>query len=64
MLEEEIQEEEACLSLPFALVMLVSFAAVAIGHLEPSRSNNLERAAEFDVTENANFAFVHPFGQN
>eukprot|EP00931_Biecheleriopsis_adriatica_P013070 TRINITY_DN11438_c0_g1_i1.p1 TRINITY_DN11438_c0_g1~~TRINITY_DN11438_c0_g1_i1.p1 ORF type:complete len:876 (-),score=181.08 TRINITY_DN11438_c0_g1_i1:39-2666(-) len=58
----ELDQENACLELPFTLVLLLSFAILALLHLKQENTFVVEKAWKFDIQENANFAWSHNFG--
>jgi len=58
----ELENEQACLELPFTIILLLSFSALAYLHLKQASVFNVEGAVEFDIMENANFAWSHNFG--
>eukprot|EP00928_Gymnodinium_smaydae_P027016 TRINITY_DN21032_c0_g1_i1.p1 TRINITY_DN21032_c0_g1~~TRINITY_DN21032_c0_g1_i1.p1 ORF type:complete len:823 (-),score=163.62 TRINITY_DN21032_c0_g1_i1:94-2562(-) len=61
-IKAELDAEEACLELPFTLMLLVSFAMLALMHLKQDRVYTVESSLKFDIEENANFAWSHNFG--
>jgi len=54
---------EACRTLPFTILLVVSFALVVYTHDNALVVNAVEDSIAFDIIENANFAFSspHPF---
>eukprot|EP00746_Dinoflagellata_sp_MGD_P152328 gnl/MRDRNA2_/MRDRNA2_83580_c0_seq3.p1 gnl/MRDRNA2_/MRDRNA2_83580_c0~~gnl/MRDRNA2_/MRDRNA2_83580_c0_seq3.p1 ORF type:complete len:863 (+),score=149.05 gnl/MRDRNA2_/MRDRNA2_83580_c0_seq3:151-2739(+) len=58
----ELDNENACLELPFTIILLLSFSCLAVMHLRQDRVYSIEEAIEFDIVENANFAWAHAFG--
>eukprot|EP00746_Dinoflagellata_sp_MGD_P085766 gnl/MRDRNA2_/MRDRNA2_33937_c0_seq2.p1 gnl/MRDRNA2_/MRDRNA2_33937_c0~~gnl/MRDRNA2_/MRDRNA2_33937_c0_seq2.p1 ORF type:complete len:966 (+),score=177.31 gnl/MRDRNA2_/MRDRNA2_33937_c0_seq2:160-2898(+) len=61
-IKSELDDENACLELPFTIILLISFSCLAIMHLAQHRVFSLEETIEFDIKENANFAWSHAFG--
>lgn len=57
-LRNEIKEAEACMSLPFTLLLVASFSVVAVSHDRASQVRSIEDSLEQDVRENANSAFT------
>eukprot|EP00928_Gymnodinium_smaydae_P018445 TRINITY_DN1701_c0_g1_i2.p1 TRINITY_DN1701_c0_g1~~TRINITY_DN1701_c0_g1_i2.p1 ORF type:complete len:652 (-),score=148.84 TRINITY_DN1701_c0_g1_i2:1638-3593(-) len=60
-LSQEVEVNEACWSLPFTLLLVVSYAFFAILHDSAVQIRAVEESMEFDITENANFAFTGSF---
>jgi len=60
-LKQEMSESESCKSLPFALLVVVSYAITAIIHENATQVVAVEKSIEVDIEENANFAFSGPF---
>lgn len=60
--KNELDNEQACLELPFTIILLLSFSALAYLHLKQSSVFAVDGAVTFDVEENANFAWSHNFG--
>jgi len=60
----EIEEETSCKSLPFTLVMFMSYTAVVMWHDPVIPINDVEESLTFDLVENANFAFSNPIMGN
>jgi len=56
-LSKEIASAESCQSLPFTLLLVISYAALAINHDDAALVNAVEDSIGFDITDNANFAF-------
>lgn len=56
-LDGEIESTESCFSLPFTLVLVISYAMLAIAHDEAPSVNSVEDSIAVDIFENANFAF-------
>jgi len=54
---EERSEEEAVKSLPFALLLVILYALMNLSHDSQGPIRSVEEAIEFDIKENANFAF-------
>eukprot|EP00928_Gymnodinium_smaydae_P034656 TRINITY_DN24510_c0_g1_i1.p1 TRINITY_DN24510_c0_g1~~TRINITY_DN24510_c0_g1_i1.p1 ORF type:complete len:927 (-),score=195.22 TRINITY_DN24510_c0_g1_i1:129-2909(-) len=61
-IKNELDSEISCLELPFTIIVLVSFACLAIAHLRQDTIMKVEDAVETDIIENANFAWAHAFG--
>jgi hypothetical protein len=61
-IKKELEDEDACLQLPMTILLLVSFSYLAIAHLGQNMVYAVEESIEFDISENANFAFAHAFG--
>jgi len=57
-LKNEIKEAEACMSLPFTLMLVVSYSIMAIAHDDAITVRGVEDSLEDDIVENANFAFT------
>jgi len=57
-LAKELEEESAFLSIPLVILLFMFFLIALSLHRNTGIMNSLERAVEFDITENANFAFV------
>jgi len=60
--KSQLDDESACLELPFTMILLISFACLALMHLNQQVVWAVEQAIEKDIVENANFAFSHAFG--
>mmetsp|Transcript_36482 Transcript_36482/g.101267 ORF Transcript_36482/g.101267 Transcript_36482/m.101267 type:complete len:854 (-) Transcript_36482:274-2835(-) len=60
--KNEVDNEIACLELPFTIILLISFSCLAYLHLQQDKVFGVEGALRFDVEENANFAWSHNFG--
>lgn len=60
-LEREINKAAACKSLPFTLLLVVSYACMAIAHMDAPTVRAVENSVSFDIEDNANFAFDSPF---
>jgi len=60
--KNERETEAACLELPLTIMMLISFACLALWNLQQQKVYTVEEAIEFDIVENANFAWAHNFG--
>jgi len=56
--EQEIAEAQACQSLPFTLLLVASYAIMAIAHDDAVTIRGVEDSIEFDISENANFAYT------
>jgi len=61
-IRSELDKENACLELPFTVLLLVSFAILALTHLGQQQVAIIEHAIVQDIAENANFAWAHNFG--
>mmetsp|Transcript_51057 Transcript_51057/g.154577 ORF Transcript_51057/g.154577 Transcript_51057/m.154577 type:complete len:785 (-) Transcript_51057:252-2606(-) len=59
-LENEMQSEAAVKSLPCALILVALFASMVTSHVSPAIVHSVEDAIDFDIDENANFAFAEP----
>lgn len=60
--KNELDSESACLELPLTILLLLSFAGLAVFALSQDKVYSVEEAIVFDIQENANFAFAHAFG--
>lgn len=58
----ELENESACLELPFTIILLISFSVLAYLHLQQAAVFNVEGLVKFDIEENANFAWTKNFG--
>jgi len=61
-LKSEIEQEDACKSLPQALMLWLVFVFMALFHMRLHLLREVSNAVEFDIQENANFAFTGFFG--
>lgn len=61
-LKWEIDTESAFLELPLTILVLVSFAVLAMNILHQEQLYTIETAIEKDIIENANFAWSGNFG--
>jgi len=62
-LEKEIAAGESCQSLPFTLLLVVSYALMVLNHGEAPWVAAVEDSLRFDILDNANFAFTrYPIG--
>eukprot|EP00928_Gymnodinium_smaydae_P010441 TRINITY_DN13937_c0_g1_i1.p1 TRINITY_DN13937_c0_g1~~TRINITY_DN13937_c0_g1_i1.p1 ORF type:complete len:865 (+),score=196.33 TRINITY_DN13937_c0_g1_i1:276-2870(+) len=61
-LRKEIEEAEACKSLPFTLLLVISYAVMAVSHDNAATVRAVEDSLELDVRENANFAYTNYAG--
>ena len=61
-LKWEIDTESAFLELPLTILVLVSFAMLAMNILHQEQLYAIETAIERDIIENANFAWSGAFG--
>jgi len=57
-IDNEASETEACCTLPFTLLLVISYAFVAVLHDNAPIIRAVEDSLQFDIYENANFAFV------
>merc|ERR1712216_80848 len=53
----ELKEEESCEQLPWAAALLILFITVSLLHLRSDMVVTIQKSIEFDMMENANFAF-------
>jgi len=56
----EIKAEQDLLSLPWAILSVILYALVLLYHESVHTNHSVEAAIDFDITENANFAFSQP----
>eukprot|EP00929_Paragymnodinium_shiwhaense_P119621 TRINITY_DN91520_c0_g1_i1.p1 TRINITY_DN91520_c0_g1~~TRINITY_DN91520_c0_g1_i1.p1 ORF type:complete len:1155 (-),score=290.49 TRINITY_DN91520_c0_g1_i1:126-3590(-) len=56
-LQKEIDESNGCKSLPFTLLLVVSYSFMVIGHMNAPVLRDVEDSIGFDISDNANFAF-------
>lgn len=61
-LGEELEEAESCQSLPFTLLLVFSYACMVITHENAANIIAVEGSVDFDIWENANFAFTDHMG--
>lgn len=59
-IDEELAQRDACLSLPWVVILFISFLCSVILHQRYDVINAQRRALIFDLEENANFAFAEP----
>lgn len=59
-LQGEIEGETAVKNLPAAILLIVWFLMMNLSHQLPPTIQSIEKAIDFDITENANFAFSSP----
>mmetsp|Transcript_60121 Transcript_60121/g.140522 ORF Transcript_60121/g.140522 Transcript_60121/m.140522 type:complete len:801 (+) Transcript_60121:27-2429(+) len=59
-LQGEIEGEAAVKNLPAAILLIVWFLLMNLSHELPDSVHSIEKAIDFDITENANFAFSSP----
>lgn len=57
-LNRQVEESKACWSLPFTLLLVVSYATVAITHDNAEMLRAVEESLDHDIMENSNFAFT------
>jgi len=55
-LQHEINQASSCKSLPFTILLVVSYACVAIAHMDAPTVRAVEHSVSFDIEDNANFA--------
>mmetsp|Transcript_16917 Transcript_16917/g.39391 ORF Transcript_16917/g.39391 Transcript_16917/m.39391 type:complete len:831 (+) Transcript_16917:79-2571(+) len=60
-LKSEIAEAEACRSLPFTLLLVISYAVMSISHDDAPNVRAVQDSLKEDIVENANFAFTGPY---
>lgn len=58
----EIEEAEACCSLPFTLLLVVSYAIMAVAHDDAITIRAVEDSLKEDIINNANFAYTGAMG--
>merc|ERR1719181_1519015 len=58
----QTDRDSNCLELPMTIILLCSFSTLALMHLKQHSVFAVEGALQFDVEENANFAWSHNFG--
>mmetsp|Transcript_44462 Transcript_44462/g.81176 ORF Transcript_44462/g.81176 Transcript_44462/m.81176 type:complete len:1029 (-) Transcript_44462:49-3135(-) len=56
-LKTEVQQEAACKTVPFTLLLVVSYAWMVIAHMDAPVLRAVEDSVRHDVADNANFAF-------
>lgn len=61
-IKKELDNESACLELPFTFILLLAFSGVAYLHLKQADVLTVESAVTFDIENNANFAWNKHFG--
>lgn len=61
-IKQELDSETACLELPLTILLLLSFACLAMAHLGQTTVMKVEDAITVDITQNANFAVAHNYG--
>jgi len=61
-IKTELDNESACLELPFTIILLLSFSILAYLHLKQADVFIVEGAVRFDIEQNANFAWAINFG--
>jgi len=59
-IKKEIVDEAAVVSLPFQLCLILLYALMNAAHELPETVRAVEMAVEFDIDQNANFAFSSP----
>lgn len=60
-IQKEVEEMEACCGLPFTLLLVVSYACVALTHDKATSLRAVEESMDDDLLDNANFAFTGPY---
>mmetsp|Transcript_15519 Transcript_15519/g.24574 ORF Transcript_15519/g.24574 Transcript_15519/m.24574 type:complete len:870 (-) Transcript_15519:59-2668(-) len=61
-IRNELENESNCLQMPMTILLLLSFCFLATSHLSQQQIYAVEESIEFDISENANFAFAHAMG--
>eukprot|EP00403_Amphidinium_massartii_P029866 CAMPEP_0178390556 /NCGR_PEP_ID=MMETSP0689_2-20121128/10708_1 /TAXON_ID=160604 /ORGANISM="Amphidinium massartii, Strain CS-259" /LENGTH=1012 /DNA_ID=CAMNT_0020011071 /DNA_START=36 /DNA_END=3074 /DNA_ORIENTATION=+ len=56
-LKTEVQQEAACKTVPFTLLLVVSYAWMVIAHMDAPVLRAVEESVRADIEDNANFAF-------
>merc|ERR1719199_1009102 len=56
-----MEQSASCQALPFTLMLVISYAAVAISHMNAPLVRAVEHSISFDVEDNANFAYDSDF---
>eukprot|EP00424_Heterocapsa_rotundata_P006609 CAMPEP_0168710492 /NCGR_PEP_ID=MMETSP0503-20121227/42670_1 /TAXON_ID=89963 /ORGANISM="Heterocapsa rotundata, Strain SCCAP K-0483" /LENGTH=258 /DNA_ID=CAMNT_0008756835 /DNA_START=26 /DNA_END=799 /DNA_ORIENTATION=+ len=56
-LSEEVDQMQACVQMPFAVLILLSFITSVLVHERVDEIHAVDKAITWDVVENANFAF-------
>eukprot|EP00931_Biecheleriopsis_adriatica_P000594 TRINITY_DN10066_c0_g5_i1.p1 TRINITY_DN10066_c0_g5~~TRINITY_DN10066_c0_g5_i1.p1 ORF type:complete len:912 (-),score=171.94 TRINITY_DN10066_c0_g5_i1:116-2806(-) len=56
-LHAEIRQMEACLSLPESILFVLTYFCAAYFHFRPEITHAINHAIEYDLEQNANFAF-------
>jgi hypothetical protein len=59
----ELDNEAACLELPLTIILLLAFSMLAMTILRQGQVLSVESAIEFDIWENANFAWSGQMGE-
>ncbi|CAE7432190.1 pkd2 [Symbiodinium natans] len=59
-LQGEIEGEAAVKNLPAAILLIVWFFLMNLAHEQPDTIHSVEKAIDYDIGENANFAFSSP----
>jgi hypothetical protein len=60
-IEMQMEQSASCQALPFTLMLVISYAAVAISHMNAPLVRAVEHSISFDVEDNANFAYDSDF---
>mmetsp|Transcript_30314 Transcript_30314/g.77051 ORF Transcript_30314/g.77051 Transcript_30314/m.77051 type:complete len:982 (-) Transcript_30314:152-3097(-) len=62
-LKDEIVQMQACLQLPYAMLIFIAFTCSVLIHERVEELHGIDKAVTWDVVENANFAFsgIVPF---
>ncbi|CAD7949535.1 unnamed protein product [Amoebophrya sp. A120] len=58
-LDKEVNDEQACLQLPFALLLVIVFAALSVLTLGNKYVQDVHTSIDVFIRENANFGFDH-----
>eukprot|EP00929_Paragymnodinium_shiwhaense_P005243 TRINITY_DN10692_c0_g1_i1.p1 TRINITY_DN10692_c0_g1~~TRINITY_DN10692_c0_g1_i1.p1 ORF type:complete len:719 (-),score=133.38 TRINITY_DN10692_c0_g1_i1:303-2459(-) len=61
-LANEIHDESAVIGLPFAIFLLLTYTMMGLLKEDAAAVRGVEQAIDFDIGENANFAFSHNMG--
>lgn len=60
-LDKEISSTESCQSLPFTLLLVISYTLMAVYHDDAPLVNAVEDSIGHDIADNANFAFTNDY---
>ena len=58
---DQMTEAESCQSLPFTLMLVISYGAMVIAHDDAQVVNAVEDSIQDDINNNANFAWSSPY---